>query len=935
MSVRIPSSTYRLQLSERFGFYDAAAVAGYLKRLGISDLYVSPIFKAAPGSTHGYDVLDHDALNPELGGAEGFQALCDATKAHQLGLIVDFVPNHMGVGCDGNRFWEDVLEHGQASERAEFFDIDWHPPKQTLADKLLLPILPDQYGVVLESGYFALHFDGNTVRLRAGQRTLPLRPKSLAPVLSRVADLLEGKAPLDRIEELRALGREFAALDEGDAETPPVVDAYRRNARSLQNRLGEFATFSGLQLAIEQALHALTGSPSEPESFDFLDDLLREQHYRVSAWQLALEAVNYRRFFDVSELASLRVELPRVFDASHHCLLSLIEQGKISGIRLDHVDGLSDPIGYLRTLDERLHQALPDSDPSELSVYVVVEKILAPGEALRSSFRAHGTTGYEFARLATGVFLDRRAQTSLTATYREFTGDTRNFEDHLVQAKRDVLSELLASDATLLSRMLERLAERDRRFRDFSWASLHHALVEVMASFAAYRSYVQPDGARTAEDEAMINHAVASAISRNPTSGRGAFLFLRSLLLGTRDVPGGRQFALRFQQTTGPVTAKALEDTVFYRYPRDLAENEVGSRPGTMGVELSEFHAQNALTQRDHRWSLTATSTHDTKRGEDARARLSLLSELPNTWRQSVRDLHRLASPYRTASQGKEVPARSDAYLYYQALIGAVPFGASDESVFELKPRLQEYLVKACREAKTRSSWLHPDTEYETALQAFVAGTLDDPEFRARALRYCRRIDPYAASKALGQVVLKLCSPGIPDTYQGAEGWHQVLVDPDNRRPVDFATLEARLAALDRRRAEPSRLVRELLERYADGELKLFVVSELLRLRSARPEPFQAGYVPLEAGEACIGFGRGTSEACELVCLVARFPFRVTRGRVPWATGTLWADRAVNGSGLVGSYRDVLTGARLMASGSLSLAQVFAQLPFAVLVLDP
>ncbi|MES1173638.1 MAG: malto-oligosyltrehalose synthase [Myxococcales bacterium] len=931
---RLPSATYRLQLSERFGFHDAAAVVGYLKRLGISDLYVSPIFKAAPGSTHGYDVLDHDTLNPELGGADGFQALCDATKANDLGLIVDFVPNHMGVGCDGNRFWEDVLEHGQASERADYFDIDWQPPKQTLTGKLLLPILPDQYGVVLESGFFSLHFDGNALRLRAGERTLPLRPKSLAPVLSRVADLLEASGHAEPVEELRALGKEFGALDEGDSERRTVVDHYRRNARSLQHRLRELVAFSGLQLALEKALQALIGSPLQPESFDFLDELLREQHYRVSAWQLALEAVNYRRFFDVSELACVRMELPRVFDAVHHCLLSLVEQGKISGIRLDHVDGLSDPIGYLRTLSERLNQALPDSDPSELPLYVVVEKILAPGEALRPSFRAHGTTGYEFARLATGVFIDRRAQPSLTATYRTFTGDTLSFEDHLVQAKRDVLSELLASDATLLSRTLERLAERDRRFRDFSWASLHHALIEVMASFGAYRSYLQPDGTRSPEDEALINQAVASAIARNPTSGRGAFQFLRSLLLGTRDVPGGRDFALRFQQTTGPVTAKALEDTAFYRYPRDLAENEVGSRPDAMGVELAELHAQNALLQRDHRWSMTATSTHDTKRGEDARARLSMLSELPNTWRQTVRDLHQLGTPFRGSAQGKELPSRSDAYLYYQALIGAVPFGGNADSLLALVPRLQAYMVKACREAKTRSSWLHPDSEYELGLRAFVAGTLGDPEFRARLLRFCRRIDPYAASKALGQVALKLCSPGIPDTYQGAEGWHQVLVDPDNRQPVDFATLEARLAALDAQRSDRAQLVPELREQYADGRLKLFLTSELLRLRRERHELFEAGYVALEAGEDCIGFGRGTSESCELLCFVTRFPFRVTRGRKPWATGAVWADRTVIGPGLRGTYRDVLTGQRVSASGTLHLAELLGELPFAVLLLE-
>ena len=926
MTFRIPSATYRLQLSEHFDFYDAAAIAPYLKRLGISDLYVSPIFKSAPGSTHGYDVLDHNELNPELGGAAGFDVLCEATKNQGLGLIVDFVPNHMGVGADGNRLWEDVLEHGQASEYAEVFDIDWLPPKQTLKGKLLLPILPDQYGVSLENGYFRVHLADGKLWLRAGARNLPLRPKSLAPLLSRVADLIEGQIPQAQVEALRELGRECSALDE------EAVDSYRQAAQSLARRLRELATSTEVQSGIDSALPALLGSAGEPRSFDFLDELLREQHYRVSAWQLALEAVNYRRFFDVTELASLRMELPRVFDETHRSLLSYVERGTITGIRLDHVDGLNDPIGYLRTLAERLRLALPDSDPSELPIYVVVEKILAPREALPPSFRAHGTTGYEFARVATGVFIDRRAESNLTATYRNFTGDTLNFDAHLVQAKRDVLSELLASDATLLSRTLERLAEQDRRFRDFSWASLHHALIEVMASFAAYRSYVQPDGTRSTEDEALINHAVASAIARNPTSGRGAFQFLRSLLLGTGEVTGGPAFALRFQQTTGPVTAKALEDTTFYRYPRNLAENEVGGRPDSMGVELAEFHAQNLLVQRDHRWSMTATSTHDTKRGEDARARLSMLSELPNTWRQTARDLQRLASAHRSSLQGKEAPTRGDQYLYFQSLVGVAPFGADAESLAALKPRLQAYLVKACREAKQQSSWLHPDAEYEAAVQAFVERTLEDSAFVARVLRFCRRIEPYAASKALGQITLKLCAPGIPDTYQGAEGWHQVLVDPDNRRPVDFSSLEARLRALEAERDRSSHRLREMLDHYADGRVKLFLIHTLLGLRATRPELFQAGYVVLDAGPDCIAFGRGNDGACDLVCAVPRFPFQSTRGRTRWATGERWAKRVITGPGLSGTYHNVFSDQRLSADGTLPLDRVFAELPFAVLV---
>jgi (1->4)-alpha-D-glucan 1-alpha-D-glucosylmutase len=931
VSLRIPCSTYRLQLHSSFGFLDAARIVPYLKQLGISDLYVSPIFEAAPGSTHGYDVLNHDRLNPELGGEEGFLALSNALEAHGLGLIVDFVPNHMGVGCDGNQSWEDVLEHGQASERAEFFDIDWQPPKETLAGKLLLPILPDQYGLSLERGYFTLHFDGQTIRLRAGSRNLPLRPKSLAPVLARLADLLEDDIGPAQVQPLRELATSFAALEDCNLLQPSELENYRANARDAQRRLQECVASSGeLQTSIEQALAELCGSPARPESFDFLDELLRAQHYRLSAWQLAVESVNYRRFFDVTELASIRVELPSVFEASHRRLLSLVGQGKISGIRLDHIDGLLDPIGYLRTLADRLHAALPGSEASELPAYVVVEKILAPDESLPASFRAHGTTGYEFARAATSVLIDRRAELNLTQTYRRFSGDTQGFDEHLLQAKKEILGALLASEATMLSRRLERLAERDRRWRDLTWQSLHSALIEVMAAFAVYRSYVQPDGTSTAEDEALINRAVAAAIRRNPTAGRGAYQFLRSLLLRESQVPGAAEFALRFQQTTGPVTAKAVEDTVFYRYTRHLAENEVGSKPERVGLSLSEFHAQNSLAQTEHRYSMTATSTHDTKRGEDARARLSMLSELPGTWRQTVHALQRLSTRHRAAHEGREAPAREEQYLYYQTLLGAVPFGADSQTIVELEPRLQAYMRKAAREAKRNTSWLHPDEEYEKALERYVAGTLADAEFRARLLVFCRRIETHAACKALGQIALKLCAPGIPDTYQGSELWHQVLVDPDNRRPVDYEVLRAALRALDEQGTDPVQLSTELLRNYVDGRLKLFVLSRLLRLRAAEPTLFQSGYSALDAGENCVAFGRGSS-GCDLVCAVTRFPFRVTRGRAAWPLGDTWRGQVVVGDGLQGRYRNVLTGRSVEVRGQLELSELFRDLPVAVL----
>lgn len=930
MTARIPSSTYRLQLHRGFGFREAARIASYLKRLGITDLYVSPILKAAPGSTHGYDVLDHDLLNPELGGEEGFEELQRALEAHDLGLVVDFVPNHMGVGCDGNRLWEDVLEHGQGSEYADHFDIDWQPPKETLRGQLLLPVLPDRYGVSLESGHFSLSFDGQALRLRAGERTLPLRPRSLGLVLARLSDLLEVHAPDTPVTELRALGRAFGEVDEGQPDDAASTEAYRLSARSLQARLRELFAVAELQEPLAQALSALGGTAGEPKSFDFLDEVLRGQHYRLSAWQLALEAVNYRRFFDVTELASIRVELGPVFDTAHRFLLRLIERGQITGLRLDHVDGLFDPIGYLRRLDAELHTALPDTDPSELPLYLLVEKILAPGEQLPASFRAHGTTGYEHARVSSGVFVDRRAESSLSSTYRRFTGDLLSFEDHLYQAKRDVLGSVLASEASRLAADLERVAEQDRRWRDLSQSSLRSALVEVMSTFSAYRSYIRPDGARTPEDEALINRAVAEALRRNPTSNRGPYQFLRSVLLQDSELAGARALALRFQQTTGPVTAKALEDTVFYRYRRNVADNEVGSRPDALGVTVSEFHQHHVTVQGERPLTMTASSTHDTKRGEDARARLSMLSELPNTWRHTVHDLQRLSARYRSTLNGNEAPSRNDQYLFFQTLVGAVPIAASEQTVAELAPRMVEYLIKAAREAKQLTSWLQQDPDYEAALVSYAEQALQDADFARRVLRFCRRIDPYAASKAIAQIALKMCAPGVPDTYQGAETWHQVLVDPDNRRAVDYAALDRDLEWLDARRELRSALLPELRSNYSNGRIKSFVTSELLRLRRARPELFRGEYTALDAGPNALAFARG--EESQLVCVVARLPFRATRGRTPWAVGSVWGSERIEDTRLHGTYKCALSGEQVNARSGLALSEALAHLPVAVLV---
>jgi len=529
LTMRIPRSTYRLQLHKDFGFADAARAADYLARLGVSELYVSPILKATPGSTHGYDVLDHDLLNPELGGEAGFAELTAAARSHGLGLTVDFVPNHMGVGCDGNPYWDDILKHGRASRFAQYFDIDWHYPKETLVGKLLLPVLPEQYGVSLEQGEVTLRWDGAEIRICVGKRKLPLRPGSLSSLLHESAKLVAEPEPM-LAEGLRRIAGRSESLVE--AWQDPERSEYLDSAAAVQKELAALLRSDEAASAFSGALGSLSGVPGTAPSFDYLDQLLRQQVYRLSSWRLALECINYRRFFNVNELAAICVELPQVFDSAHAKLLRLLEDGAISGIRLDHIDGLYDPIGYLSQLDAALRHATR-SDHESAPLHLTVEKILASTERLPEAFVAHGSTGYEFIRVVTGVFVDRRAESNLTSLYRRFSGDQLSFGAHLLQAKRDILGSLLASDAMKLSHELERLAEQDRRSRDFTWRSLHEALVEVMAAFGTYRSYVRPNGERTSDDEAMINRAVADALRRNPTAARGPYQFLRSLLLQT------------------------------------------------------------------------------------------------------------------------------------------------------------------------------------------------------------------------------------------------------------------------------------------------------------------------------------------------------------------------------------------------------------------
>ena len=964
---RILGSTYRLQLHTGFDFGKATRVLDYLTRLGVTDAYLSPVWQAGPGSTHGYDVTDHSRINLELGGLGGLTRFSDALKERGLGLLLDFVPNHMGVGGGHNAYWEDVLEHGQASRYAHFFDIDWEPLKRSLAGKVLLPVLGELYGRVLEQGQLKVirqdddapgHGQAGKFYLCYFDRRFPLSPRTLAGLLHRAADLCRLSEDNDLRGELYSLAVQAGHLPRSSGG---VSDAERRE------RARETAV-------IARRLHALTSqSPAIPRAIDAavrelnadqdaLDRLIREQNYRLSYWRVASEQINYRRFFDINELAALRMEDERVFAWAHSQLLGLVAQGRVSGIRLDHTDGLYDPAAYFLQLQGWAGAALsplPETEPEAedappphgplafdpkgpLPIYVVAEKILEPGEAL-PEWPIHGTTGYDFLAQLGGTFVSQDHEDEMTAIYRRFTGDRRSYGETLHDTKELILRGSLSSELYGLAERLERLAERDLRWRDFTLSALRAALREVTACFPVYRTYLRLDGSREKGDTLKIGHAIRDARALNRELDPTVFDFLEAVLTLTSDDVLTRQaygeFALSFQQLTGPVTAKGAEDTAFYRYTRLLSLNEVGGDPALYGTPLSTFHAQ-ARARAEH-WphAMLTTSTHDTKRGEDTRARISVLSEMPQTWAAYLSVWSRLSRSYERSVPGTRGtvrwPSLSDSYALVQTALGAWPLGQTlDEANLEaLQERLIAYAQKSAREAKVHTTWSAPDSGYEEGLSALIRGLLGDTEFRASMEELHRRISPYGAQNGLSTTLVRLTSPGVPDTYQGSEVWNQSLVDPDNRRPVDYTGLNRRLAAIEAKyAADPLALARELLARYEDGDVKLLTTWMALQSRRAAPELYAGGdYRPIEAGKFLLAYSRTLGERTVVVA-APRLSYTLTHEKVPWALGEAWGRRELTLPG-PGRYRNLLTGEAFEVTGTkLALAELYAHFPLALLV---
>ena len=933
---RIPGATYRLQLGSRLTFGGACDLVPYLTELGITDCYLSPILQPCAPESHGYDVADHAQLNQALGGEPAYQALADALRAHGMGQIVDVVPNHMGISGGRNAWWQDVLENGAASPFATFFDIDWEPAKPELRHRVLLPILEDHYGRVLENQELRLEYQDGAFLVRYRDTVLPIDPSTYPQILAwRLADASgAGGHGAPHVAELQSIIDAAARLP-ARTETEPERQAERaREKEIIKRRLDavtrEAPAAKGL---VEEALWSLNGAAGQPESFDRLDALLTAQAYRVAYWGVAGDEINYRRFFDVNDLAAIRMEDPAVFEVTHRLLFRLIREGRITGLRIDHPDGLYAPASYLAALRERCAEA-PTGGP----FYVVVEKVLMPGESLPGHWPVHGTTGYEFLNVLNGLFVDPNGAGTLERIYQRFTGLTTPFADVAHQTRRLVTDTTMASELNVLGRRLARLAERRRESRDFTGRSLTEGLREIVASFPVYRSYVGDDGqGASQQDREHVAQAVATAKRRSPITNPSIFDFIGDLLCRT----GELDFVRRFQQLTGPVAAKGVEDTALYRYNRLLSLNEVGGAPDRFGTPVTEFHRLNA--ERLARWphSLSATSTHDTKRSEDVRARINVLSEVPHEWRTRVRTWHRLNRRHSTLVDGRPVPDPNEEYLLYQTLIGAWPIEpVGDAEYAAFTERIQAYMFKALREAKVHTSWVNPNPAYDAAMRRFIAAILDRSEpprpapgrlrrlvaplvpesggnrFLADFRGFQGRIADAGMYSSLAQTLLKIAAPGVPDFYQGTEEWDLSLVDPDNRRPVDYQRFQGDLDGVRRALADPTTdladLARSLVLAKEDGRIKLYLIHRALDHRRRRPRLYREGaYVPLQAHgprlEHVVAFGRRL-DAETVIAVAPRLVARLHPSGPP--VGALWS-----GTWLVlpeawasPVYRNVLTG---------------------------
>ncbi len=852
---RIPAATYRLQFNRHFTFQQAREIVSYLHDLGISDCYSSPCFEAAPDSAHGYDISNHNNLNPSIGSREDFDALVDELKRHGMGQILDFVPNHMGIASPNNAWWMDVLENGPASPFAGHFDIDWHPLKEELENKVLLPILGDQYGRVLERGELRLSFTDGAFCLHYYDYTLPIAPCSYGQILRRALDFLAPYYNEELFDELQSILNAIEHLPAATDLDPEKVSERMLEKEVIKRRLGRLCRECPQMLeGIELAINAFHGEPGDPASFDPLHELLEAQMYRLSYWRVAAEEINFRRFFDINELAAIRVELPEVFEDVHRMLFEFLATDAVTGVRIDHPDGLWNPREYIQAVQQRYAEIKGiEFTGEEPPLYMVAEKILSGNERLPSDWLLHGTTGYDFTNQVTGILIDQAAEPNFNATYSRFIDRRIRFDDLVYEQKRLVMDLSLANETNVLAAILNRLSESNRWYRDFTLSSLITAVREVIACFPVYRTYLAPGQPLSIEDQQAIIRAVARAKRRNPAVESSVFDFLRDNLLfqfpeniDEATTEEHYRFVMKFQQCTGPVMAKGLEDTAFYIYNRLVALNEVGGAPQRFGLPVEEFHEHNLWRQKSWPHTMLSTSTHDTKRSEDTRARIAALSELPDLWSDSIALWREVNARHKTNLDGEFAPDANEEYLLYQTLLGTWPLTRPDDDVYAAYiERIQNYMTKAIKEAKVNTSWIQPYEEWDNAVRLFTERILDreqNREFLDTFEILAEKTALLGAMNSLSQTLLKLTGPGVPDIYQGNEIWDFSLVDPDNRRPVDYAHRRDLLEQI-KQNPDPA----DMLQHWRDGRIKLFLTRSILQFRRQHPDLFRKGeYIPLE-----------------------------------------------------------------------------------------
>ncbi len=928
--MRIPLATYRLQFTPAFGFTAARKILPYLSDLGISDIYASPIFKARQGSMHGYDVVDPTQLNPELGTEEEFSRLTQVVQEHEMGWLQDIVPNHMAY--DGaNQMLRDVLENGECSEYIAFFDIDWNHPYESIRGRVLAPFLGRLYGEALEAGEITLQYsqDGFTIHYYA--LNFPLRIESYSTLLTHRLYTLRRWLGEDHPDYIKFLGLLYSL------KNLPVsreeLSERTGQIRFIKRMLWElYIQNPFIKQFLDENITFFNGEPGKPETVNRLDELLTEQHYRLSFWKVATEEINYRRFFNINELISLRMEDALVFHQTHTLIHHFVQDQKFTGLRIDHIDGLYDPTGYLH----RLRALAPDT-------YIIVEKILEPNEELPASWPIQGTTGYEFLHMLTGAFCNRKNKKQLQRIYSRFAEFKTPYDELVYEKKKFIIERDMAGDVDNLAHLLKRISSRDRHASDITLYKLKRAMVEVLAFFPVYCTYVTPEVFREA-DRGYIQEAIQKARERHPGLLDELNFMERFLLLKFGDyLPKEEQmqwihFVMRFQQLTGPLMAKGFEDTTLYIYNRLLSLNEVGGNPEQFGVALSEWHDFNSKRARIWPHALNATSTHDTKRGEDVRARINVLSEIPEEWEEHLRKWNQINRRRKRMQNGVPVPGRNMEYFLYQTLIGSFPFAEEEQELY--RERVKEYIIKAAREAKVRTTWLQPNTDYEKGFLAFIDGILKpSPQnrFLQSFLPFQKKVAVYGIWNSLSQTLLKITAPGIPDFYQGTEFWDLNLVDPDNRRPVDFAKRERVLHEIQKKAQNRPHLLTELLSTKEDGRIKLFLITMALRIRHAQKTLFAEGdYLPLDTGgkwkEQVVAFAR-VKEAKWALTVVPRLLTEIVSEQELPLGKRVWGDTHVLLPAEAPMYwRETFSETTIHGERVLSVGDLLEKFPVALLI---